>query len=143
MRHPLIAGLVLCIAGCTYTTARDGDTSPHPATPAAPASRVPAPTAPRPAAPPVAAFAPVASPGTAADVLRDSANVQAEATRYVLWDGSHAENIRKLTSLAARVNRAVRFMDLSRKGSRYDLAAVANARRAVDDLAIFLNTKGD
>lgn len=95
---------------------------------------------PRPRPAEKAASAPDATP---AAVLRESATLHDEATRYVAWPKSKPANIYALIPLTRTLSRTVAAMQASRSHGRYGALQVAAARRAVDALDDFLTHKQD
>lgn len=138
MIRSLVCGVALLLTGCA--------TPAHaPDAPVVVADMPPAPVkrqvaVPVPPTPPgeisVAALSPV-------ELLGVADQARADASGYVAWKHSRAENIDRLADLTAALNTAVARMKAGRTGGKYRPADVLAARSAVRQLRMFLAQKGD
>lgn len=85
---------------------------------------------------------PALSPVPAA-LLRDSAVVEAQATRYVAGTKSKPANNYTIALLTAKVSHAVSAMKASERHGRYDAKTILAARAKLDALAAYIAATGD
>lgn len=125
----LLAALIL-LSGCMASPASETIILPPDPPPIQAAPRLP----PK----PTVAMAP---PTDAKQIIAASEQARSDATGYVAWKHSKAENIDKLTVLTSSLNLAIARLRSER--GRYTQADVNTARSALQDLRSFLTAKGD
>ena len=118
--------LAAFVIGCTPSSPPAVDMAPPAEQPVL--AGIPAPR------PPTGAFAPSA-------VLRDTAALKVQATRYVAGPGSKTAVIHRLTTLTVQASRAVERMRAGHTHKGYRPGDVIAARVAADALAAYLQTQ--
>lgn len=130
MRRPIV--LALLLSGCAASPAPDPLILPPDPPPIAvePVVRAPA----KSSAP---------APLTPSEIIVAADQGRTDATGYVAWKHSKAENIDRLTTLTAALNAAVAKMRAGYANGKYVTTDVMAARSALAELRSFLSNKGD
>ena len=128
--------LALLLSGCGASPAPEPLILPPDPPPVQQAQRA------QPKAPPVAAPSTITTL-TASEIVVAADQARVDATGYVAWKHSKAENIDRLTTLTTNLTAAVSQMQAGRVRGKYKPTDVVAARGALRELRSFLANKGD
>lgn len=138
MKRPVTFAITMLLAGCASKSASDlPSVLPEPPIPPPTVQHVvPPPTPTRNSAALIAKLSPP-------EIIIAADQARADATGYVAWKKSKAENIDRLGDLVKALSVAVAHMQAGRTHGKYAPTDIIAARGALRELREFLANKGD